>query len=79
MTTGHILGLFLSMIALQAIVWGIIDFLAWRKGKQTFSQWVIGESRKRRLFAKVVFGILLFFQALLVWLYFHFELHEILK
>lgn len=72
MPTGELLGWFLLGLAL---IWGALDFVVWLRGGQTFSQWVIRESKKRLSFAVVTTLIVV---ALGVWLIWHWDLPEII-
>lgn len=70
MPTGELLGWFLLGLA---VVWGVIDFVVWKKGGQTFSQWVIEESKKRFTFWLLTVMIIVGFA---IWLILHWELPE---
>lgn len=78
MSIGEILGIWLLAIILQLLPWGAVDLFVHRKDRQTFSRWVIEEARKRRRFAWFMFGMLMVFQLVLIWLFIHWELHETL-
>ena len=73
MSTGEWLGLFLLLFF---FVWGAIDAYIWHTGRQTFSQWIIRESKKRKSFAVGVFVVI---TGLWLWLLDHFELLEIIN
>jgi hypothetical protein len=72
MNTGEILGLLLLG---NILFWGLADYLLWRYGYQTFSQWVIKESKKRLIFTLTALAIII---GLSTWLILHFELIQIL-
>lgn len=72
MPTGEALGWILLALVLG---WGGADVWAWVTGRQTFSQWVIKESKKRLSFAFVTYLIIVFFA---VWLILHWELPSII-
>jgi len=73
MDTGEWLGLILLVFF---TIWGAADAIIWHKGKQTFSQWVIRQSRKRKYFALFAFAVI---TGLWFWLIDHFELIEIIN
>jgi hypothetical protein len=72
MKTGEILGLLLLG---NILFWGLADYLLWKYGYQTFSQWVIKEAKKRLIFTLTALAIIL---GLATWLILHFELIQIL-
>jgi hypothetical protein len=72
MNTGEILGLLLLG---NILFWGLADYLLWKYGYQTFSQWVIKEAKKRVRFALAALVIIV---GIAIWLVMHFELIAIL-
>lgn len=66
------LGLGALLIALL-LFWGLLDFLAWVFGWETFSQWIIKTSERNRTLA-VLFLLIILLGA--GWLVVHFELPE---
>ena len=78
MSEGEILGVWLLVIIAQALAWGLVDYLIWRKDQQTLSRWVIQEAKKRRRFAWTILGLLAIAQGVVIWLLLHFRLLEFL-
>jgi uncharacterized Tic20 family protein len=72
MPTGELLGWILLVLVLS---WGAADLVVWLTGRQTFSQWVIKESKKRLSFALTALCIVVFFGW---WLIDHWELFDII-
>jgi len=72
MKTGELLGILLLGFLL---VWGLVDYLAWKSGYQTLSRWAIKESKKRKHFA---WGALIVILTFSIWLIFHLELPMII-
>lgn len=72
MTTGEALGVaLLSGLS----VWGLFDAAVWLLGKETFSRWVITESKKRLIFSLAALTVIVGGAYLLVS---HFELAGII-
>lgn len=52
-------------------LWGFADYLVWRSGRETMSQWVIDNVKARSLFRWGVFAVL---TILYLWLCWHWEI-----
>lgn len=72
MSTGEGLGLVLGLFLIS---WVSVDIYMWESGRQTFTQWVIKESKKRLSFTIVALVLIIGGASWLVW---HFELIPIL-
>lgn len=69
---GAVLGIFLVG---GLLFWSFIDFLIWRSGGETFSQWVVNRAKKKTYFAV---HVLLIIVLLGLWLIVHWQLIPII-
>ena len=67
MSTGATLG---AVLFVGLVAWLLFDLILYMAGKETFSQWVIKQSSKNKVFARVVLFVILCGAALLL---IHFE------
>lgn len=72
-SSGESLGL---VLLVGLVTWGLCDALVWAIGEQTFSQWVIKESKKRLSFTLAALCIIV---GGAWWLVDHFELLPIFR
>lgn len=72
MSYGEFLGVTLLVFL---VVWLLADLIIWLSGRETLSQWIIKESKKRLAFNIMALVVTIGLAAILVW---HWELIPIL-